>query len=117
MALSHKVTEQDVWDALAEIADPEIPVISLVDLGVIKNVAVDDGRSRLNEAVDELWPFALGVLDDELRPELRARVEARLGRTLPEIEAVPRGVHGAELAELWEEMTMVRRSAPKGAQW
>jgi hypothetical protein len=38
-------------------------------------------------------------------------------RKLPDVEPVPRGVHEAELAELWEEMTMVRRSAPEGAQW
>jgi hypothetical protein len=76
-----------------------------------------EGRTRLNEAVEELWPYALGVLDDELRPELRRRAEERLGRGLPEVEPVSRGVHEAELAELWEEMTMVRRSAPAGAQW
>ena len=79
--------------------------------------ATDEGRTRLDEAVDELWPYALGVLDDELRPELRSRVESRLERALPDVEAVPRGVHEAELAELWEEMTSVRRSAPPGAQW
>ena len=35
------VTAEQVWDALDEIADPEIPVISLVDLGVIRDVTVD----------------------------------------------------------------------------
>jgi ring-1,2-phenylacetyl-CoA epoxidase subunit PaaC len=80
-------------------------------------LATEDGRSRLEEAVDELWPYALGVLDDELRPILRAHVEERLGRPLPEVAAVPRGAHEAELAELWEEMTSVRRSAPAGARW
>jgi len=80
-------------------------------------LATDEGRTRLSEAVDELWPYALGVLDDELRPELVARAPARLGRALPNVEPVARGAHEAELAELWEEMTMVRRSAPAGAQW
>ena len=80
-------------------------------------LSAEEGRSRLNEAVDELWPYALGVLDDELRPELRCRAEERLERTLPDVEAVPRGIHEVELAELWQEMTMVRRSAPKGTQW
>ena len=80
-------------------------------------LASDDGRTRLNEAVDELWPYALGVLDEELRPELGLRAEERLGRTLPEVEPVPRGAHEDELEELWAEMTMVRRSAPAGAQW
>ena len=35
-------------------------------------LATDEGRERLDEALDELWPYALGVLDDELRPELAA---------------------------------------------
>ncbi len=38
------VTEADVWEALAGVPDPEIPVASLVDLGVIKSVAVEDGH-------------------------------------------------------------------------
>ena len=33
---------KQVWDALDEIPDPEIPVISLVDLGVVRGVSVDD---------------------------------------------------------------------------
>ena len=53
-------------------------------------------------------PFDLGATESPY---------ARLGRELPEVEPVPRGVHEAELAELWEEMTMVRRSAPPGSQW
>ena len=87
------------------------------EMWIERLLSTEEGRSRLNEAVDELWPYALGVLDDALRPELRARAQERLGRVLPEVEAVPRGVHEAELGELWEEMTSVRRSAPPGSQW
>ena len=36
-----------VWEALAEIPDPEIPVISLVDLGVVKTVEVEGERVRI----------------------------------------------------------------------
>jgi ring-1,2-phenylacetyl-CoA epoxidase subunit PaaC len=87
------------------------------EMWIDRLLASDEGSTRLHDAVDELWPYALGVLDDELRTELRRRVEERLARKLPEVEPVTRGVHEAELAELWEEMTMVRRSAPAGAQW
>ena len=41
------VTAEAVWKALADIPDPEIPVISLVDLGVVKDVAVDGTRVRI----------------------------------------------------------------------
>ena len=34
----------DVWRAFREIPDPEIPVISIVDLGVIRDVRVDGAR-------------------------------------------------------------------------
>ena len=80
-------------------------------------LASNEGRPRLEEALDELWPYALGVLDEELRPELVRRVEARLGRPMSDVEPVARGTHEAELAELLDEMTMVRRSAPPGARW
>ena len=87
------------------------------EMWVDRLLATEEGRERLAEALDELWPYALGVLDDALRPALRARAEERLGRALPAVEPVPRGAHEAELTELWEEMTSVRRSAPPGAQW
>ena len=68
-------------------------------------------ESRFRDAVEELWPYALGLLPAELRGELVSRVG------LEEVEAVERGTHTDELAPLWEEMTTVRRSAPAGAQW
>ena len=41
------VTAQQVWNALDEIPDPEIPVISLVELGVVREVDVDGTRVRV----------------------------------------------------------------------
>jgi ring-1,2-phenylacetyl-CoA epoxidase subunit PaaC len=70
---------------------------------------------RFRAAVDELWPYAVGALPPDLRLELARRV----GRELPAGEQLvgkERGRHTGELAELWEEMTEVRRSAP-GASW
>jgi len=87
------------------------------EMWIDRLLATDEGRTRLNEAVDELWPYALGVLDADLQGELRRRAEERLGRELPDVEPVSRGRHEAELRDLWEEMTIVRRSAPAGAQW
>jgi ring-1,2-phenylacetyl-CoA epoxidase subunit PaaD len=42
------VTADEVWKALAEIPDPEIPVVSLVDLGVVKDVTIDDGTVHVD---------------------------------------------------------------------
>ena len=49
------VTAEQVWEAFTAIPDPEIPVVSLVDLGVIRSVDVHAGRVRV-----ELTPTFLG---------------------------------------------------------
>jgi ring-1,2-phenylacetyl-CoA epoxidase subunit PaaD len=49
------VTVEQVWAALDEIPDPEIPVVSLVDLGVIRSVDVSDGHVQV-----EFTPTFLG---------------------------------------------------------
>ena len=49
------MTAEQVWGALEEIPDPEIPIISLVDLGVIRSVDVRDGHVSV-----ELTPTFLG---------------------------------------------------------
>ena len=87
------------------------------EMWVDRLLGSEEGRPRLEEALEELWPYALGVLDEALRPELVRRAEAKFGRPLPVVEPVPRGRHEAELSDLLEEMTMVRRSAPPGARW
>jgi ring-1,2-phenylacetyl-CoA epoxidase subunit PaaD len=31
----------DLWDVLNSVADPEIPVLSIVDLGIVRSVSID----------------------------------------------------------------------------
>lgn len=38
---SEMAEQETLWKALAEVMDPEIPVLSLVDLGVIREVRMD----------------------------------------------------------------------------
>ena len=109
-------------EALKASDDPEIAGVAAkidreeayhrmhAEMWVDRLLATDEGRSRLEEAVDELWPYALGVLEPEHRDELARLV----GREL--VPAHERGVHTDALELLWLEMTEVRRSIP-GAQW
>ncbi len=65
------VTADAVWEALAEIPDPEIPVISLVDLGVVRDVQVDANRVHV-----EFTPTFLGCPALEvMRDQMAARIE------------------------------------------
>jgi ring-1,2-phenylacetyl-CoA epoxidase subunit PaaD len=63
-----------VWEALEGIADPEIPTISLVDLGVIGEVRFSDDGRRLTV---ELMPTfvgcpAIGVMQQQIAEQLTA---------------------------------------------
>lgn len=71
---------------------------------------------RFRTAVDSLWGQALGVLDAELAAVLADRMPAQLGWTPSAAAPAPRNGHSDGFRELWDEMTMVRRSIP-GASW
>jgi len=49
------VTAEQVWEAFEQIPDPEIPVVSLVDLGVIRSVDVQGDHVQV-----EFTPTFLG---------------------------------------------------------
>lgn len=86
--------ERAVWDALATIEDPELP-IAVTDLGVIRDVSIDGGRVHVTMVPTFSACPAIGVM----REDIRRRLEA-----LPGVEEV-----AVELsfAEPW---TMARMS-------
>ena len=59
-----------VWAALEEIPDPEIPVISLVDLGVIRDVAIDGDRVHIDFTPTFLGCPALEVMKRALEDKV-----------------------------------------------
>jgi ring-1,2-phenylacetyl-CoA epoxidase subunit PaaD len=76
------VTVSEVWAALGEIPDPELPVVSLVDLGVIRDVRVEERRVHV-----ELTPTFLGCpAVDAMREQLIARISELGGE--PAVEVV-----------------------------
>ena len=75
------VTAERVWSALAEVEDPEIPVISLVDLGVIRSVEVDGERVHV-----EFTPTFLGCPALEvMRAQMTAKIEELGGQANVEV--------------------------------
>jgi ring-1,2-phenylacetyl-CoA epoxidase subunit PaaD len=65
------VTADRVWEALAEIPDPEIPAVSLVDLGVVRAVDVADGEVRVEFTPTFLGCPALEVMRDQIAERVR----------------------------------------------
>jgi ring-1,2-phenylacetyl-CoA epoxidase subunit PaaD len=82
MAGGLRLTEPQVWEALEEIPDPEIPVVSLVDLGVIRSVDVQDRHVRI-----EFTPTFLGCPALEVMKRAMEEKVAALGAE-PEVEVI-----------------------------
>lgn len=72
------VTADAVWAALADVEDPELPVLSIVDLGVVRRVRVEGKRVHV-----ELTPTFLGC------PALEA-MQARAAAAIADLGAEPR---------------------------
>ena len=79
--------ERRVWDALAEVKDPEIPAVSVVELGIIRSVEAGAGRIRV-----EMLPTFVGCPALEL---IRASIAERLAGMAPEVQVE------ATFAEPW----------------
>jgi ring-1,2-phenylacetyl-CoA epoxidase subunit PaaD len=64
------VTAAQVWEAFEQIPDPEIPVVSLVDLGVIRSVDVSEGHVRVEFTPTFLGCPALEVMKQALEAKV-----------------------------------------------
>ena len=72
------LTREAVWEALAEVPDPEIPVVSVVDLGLVHTVELEGERLRVG-----LLPTFVGCPALEL---IRRSVADRLAGMAPRVE-------------------------------
>ncbi|HLF29322.1 MAG TPA: 1,2-phenylacetyl-CoA epoxidase subunit PaaD [Anaerolineae bacterium] len=45
MTLQIQITTQQIWEALEDVKDPEIPVVSLVELGIVREVELIGDRA------------------------------------------------------------------------
>lgn len=66
------LTEKDIWTALEDVMDPEIPTISMVDLGIITAVDVKDDGESVKVSMTPTFSGcpALHVMEDMVRERL-----------------------------------------------
>lgn len=76
------LTPEMIWLALDEVKDPEIPVVSVVDLGIIRSVAVSDERVIVTMTPTFAGCPALHVM----QTEIEARLHAMLALGAREVE-------------------------------
>ena len=64
---------QQTWSYLEEIKDPEIPVLSIVDLGIVREVAIDDEAVTVTITPTYTGCPAMDMIAASIKMELMAR--------------------------------------------
>jgi ring-1,2-phenylacetyl-CoA epoxidase subunit PaaD len=66
------LTEDQIWEILDTVKDPEIPVVSVVEMGVVRKVEMEGSRARIT-----LTPTFSGCPAlDMMKTEIQTRLEA-----------------------------------------
>ena len=68
-----RYTKREIWGWLGKITDPEIPVISLVDLGVVRDVAINAEVVEIVITPTYIGCPATSAIKDEIKAELTRR--------------------------------------------
>jgi ring-1,2-phenylacetyl-CoA epoxidase subunit PaaD len=76
------VTEKYIWQQLEQISDPEIPVLSIVDLGVVRNVTLLEGNCVITITPTYSGCPAMNVIQDDILKLLTPIIHTKVEMTL-----------------------------------
>jgi ring-1,2-phenylacetyl-CoA epoxidase subunit PaaD len=65
------ISKEDIWDMLKGIPDPEIPVINIVDLGILREVEIKDDRVIVSITPTYSGCPAMQAISDEIKSTLK----------------------------------------------
>jgi ring-1,2-phenylacetyl-CoA epoxidase subunit PaaD len=70
MPITINDTEKKIWKLLEEVKDPEVPVLSVIDLGIIRNVQEDQGKLTITVTPTYSGCPALDTINMDIRLKL-----------------------------------------------
>jgi ring-1,2-phenylacetyl-CoA epoxidase subunit PaaD len=76
------VTIDDVWIMLEEVSDPEIPVLSIVDLGIVRVVDIKAGIAHVVITPTYSGCPAMNVIEEEIQSKLTPFIKLHLSTQL-----------------------------------
>jgi ring-1,2-phenylacetyl-CoA epoxidase subunit PaaD len=83
----NKINADEVYQWLEDVKDPEIPVLSLVDLGVITGVEINDTGVTVEMTPTFVGCPALDIMKEDITTVLKSRgveqVEVRISYAIP----------------------------------
>ena len=68
--MTRQTTQEAIWEALDEVKDPEIPVVSLVEMGIVRDVIIKDDHVTVTMTPTFAGCPALHVMQDDIGKKL-----------------------------------------------
>ena len=65
-------TTSDIWSILAEVKDPEIPVLSVIDMGLIRDVKLIEGDENITITITPTYSGCPAM--DTIRMDIRLKL-------------------------------------------
>lgn len=66
-------TKEQIWDYLQEVNDPEIPVLSVLDLGIVRNVEINAKGTLVTITPTYTGCPATHVIEEDIRSKLKEK--------------------------------------------
>ena len=70
--VQRKDKEKEVWEHLAEVKDPEVPVLSVIDLGIVRDIKINDEEITVTITPTYTGCPAMDVIAMQIRMQLLA---------------------------------------------
>lgn len=64
------VTTNDIWKYLEEVSDPEIPVLSIIDLGIVRSIDLNNDHCRVTITPTYSGCPAMKMIEDQINEKL-----------------------------------------------
>lgn len=71
MATITTYNKDEIWKLLADVKDPEIPVLSITDLGIAREVSIEEGKVIVRITPTYSGCPAMKAIEDEIRKKLK----------------------------------------------
>lgn len=70
---SADISEQTIWRLLEEVSDPEIPVLNVVEMGIVRNVQVENGSVEVTITPTYSGCPAMRTIEEDIEEVLKEK--------------------------------------------
>lgn len=73
MEKAYQITKSDIWSWLEEVIDPEIPVLNIVEMGIVRDVEIQDDQVTVKITPTYSGCPAMNAIEMDIRKKLKEK--------------------------------------------